>query len=186
MVIRHRPPGIDFHGPESRVQAVRMAPLSSSGENKKIHIKSEEIFAMEPINLSSESENVSHETNVVPVVPSISTGLKLEPKYKFGGRPKGIKDSHPRQAPYFKISHWFKKLNQEWPKLYPSQRADLCFSMIKLISGKLPALPKTQRESIKTAHEVYDSLLELERSSAQPTSDSVKKSYLIQTINKQV
>jgi hypothetical protein len=160
-----------------------VASLSSSGENKKIHIKNEEIIAMEP--LKSTTENVPHETNSPVISPSVSSGLKLEPKYKFGGRPKGLKDSHPRQAPYFKISHWFKKLNQEWPKLQPPQRADICFSMIKLITGKLPSLPKTQRESIKSAHEVYDSLLELERSSAQPTSVSGNKDDLIQNNNVQ-
>lgn len=103
-----------------------------------------------------------------PVTPSTDTGLKLEPKYKFGGRPKGIKDSHPRQAPHFKISHWFKLLNREWPKLIPAQRANICVDMIKMITAKLPKLPSSQRDSTKSAHEVYDALLELERSIHSP------------------
>jgi hypothetical protein len=107
-----------------------------------------------------------------PVVsPSISGALRLEPKYKFGGRPKGLKDSHPRQAPYFKIGHWFKRLNGEWIRLKPIERANICVDMIKLISGKLPKLPSSQRDSTKSAHEVYDALLELERTVANATDD---------------
>lgn len=108
------------------------------------------------------------------VRPSIDTAVDLEKIRKFAGRPKGSKNSRPRARPIFKAGYWFSRLNHEWPSLIPQQRANICVDMIKMIFGKLPSLPKNQRDSSRNATEILEALSRLEQGADIVKNDSVE------------
>lgn len=73
------------------------------------------------------------------------------------GRPKGAKDRKWTQAQY-----WFERLENEYEKISPAQRARLCLEMLKVVIGKTKDAPVSPEESKQNVEDAMKILKELE------------------------
>jgi len=73
------------------------------------------------------------------------------------GKPKGTKEHS-----WARVSYWIARLNAEWDKLTPNQRAHYSCELTKLLVSKLKSLPGTPNDSVLNADASLKSLHELE------------------------
>jgi hypothetical protein len=86
-----------------------------------------------------------------------------------GGRPKGSKDKK-----FLTLQFWYDRLETDWKKLKPAQRAKLSVQLMQMLTNKLKELPGSPQDSLLNANEALSRLKLLEQG-------VVKKSEASQT-----
>jgi hypothetical protein len=64
---------------------------------------------------------------------------------------------------WYSIGYWHKKLEREWSKLQPNQRAHYSVELIKMLVSKLNQMPVDPHDSVLNANDALQMLRDLEK-----------------------
>lgn len=73
------------------------------------------------------------------------------------GKPKGAKDKR-----WATLDYWMEKIENEWEKLSPKDRAHISVEIWKAIVARRPLPPATPEESVKRVEDLMGKALQLE------------------------
>lgn len=74
--------------------------------------------------------------------------------------------SRGKEHSWARISFWMDRINKEWDKLTPNQRAHYSVELTKLLVSKLKALPGDPNDSSLNAQSAMDELKAIESKSS--------------------